>query len=88
MIGRDDLITHPDYIDSDKRLENRKSLETIFQSWLDQHTREEIFLGEKVVLFLNISQDSGNRFKNLLIWVPKNARRRRAKKRSPFFWDL
>ena len=43
MIGRDDLITHPDYLDSEKRLENRKSLETIFQSWLDQHTREEIF---------------------------------------------
>ena len=44
MIGRDDLITHPDYLDSEKRLENRKSLETIFQSRLDQHTRKEIFM--------------------------------------------
>ena len=43
MIGREDLIDHPNFKDGDLRTENVKELEAIFQGWLDTKTRQEIF---------------------------------------------
>ncbi|MED5428777.1 MAG: CoA transferase [Chloroflexota bacterium] len=43
MIGREDLMNNSKYDDTIKRSENRKELEAIFQAWLDDKTREEIF---------------------------------------------
>ena len=43
MISREDLMVNPKYNDTLKRSENREDLEAIFQSWLDERTREEIF---------------------------------------------
>ena len=43
MINREDLMTHPKYDDTIKRSENKEELEAIFQTWLNDKTREEIF---------------------------------------------
>jgi len=43
MINREDLMTHPKYDDTIKRSENKDELEAIFQAWLNDKTREEIF---------------------------------------------
>ena len=43
MINREDLMGNPKYEDTIKRSENREELEAIFQAWLDDKTREEIF---------------------------------------------
>ena len=43
MIDREDLISNPLFEDSDKRTANRIELESIFQGWLNERTRQEIF---------------------------------------------
>ncbi|HIA75991.1 MAG TPA: CoA transferase [Dehalococcoidia bacterium] len=43
MINREDLMVDPKYNDTIKRSENREKLEAIFQAWVDDKTREEIF---------------------------------------------
>ena len=43
MIGREDLLSNPLFDDADKRTSNRLELEAIFQSWLNDRTRQEIF---------------------------------------------
>ncbi len=43
MIGRPELQRDPRFITSDDRTANRRELEAIFQSWLDAHTRMEVF---------------------------------------------
>ena len=43
MINREDLMADPKYNDTIKRSENREKLEAIFQAWVDDKTREEIF---------------------------------------------
>tara|TARA_A100001037_G_scaffold182829_1_gene163865 strand:+ start:169 stop:1389 length:1221 start_codon:yes stop_codon:yes gene_type:complete len=43
MIGREDLMTNSKYDDTIKRSENKEELEAIFQAWLDDKSREEIF---------------------------------------------
>ncbi len=43
MIGRPELQGDPRFLTSNDRSENRHELEEIFQSWLDAHTRMEVF---------------------------------------------
>lgn len=43
MIGRPELQQDPRFLTSEDRSENRHELEEIFQSWLDAHTRMEVF---------------------------------------------
>ena len=43
MIDREDLISNPLFEDSNKRTVNRIELESIFQGWLNERTRQEIF---------------------------------------------
>ncbi len=43
MIGQPELRDDPRFITTEDRSENRFELEGIFQEWLDQHTRMEIF---------------------------------------------
>ncbi len=43
MIGQPELQQYPRFLTSDDRSENRHELEAIFQSWLDAHTRMEVF---------------------------------------------
>ena len=43
MIGREDLIDHPKFMNGDLRVENIQELEKIFQDWLNTKTRQEIF---------------------------------------------
>ncbi len=43
MIGQPELQQDPRFLTSDDRSENRHELEAIFQSWLDAHTRMEVF---------------------------------------------
>ena len=43
MIDREDLISNPLFHNSDKRASNRIELESIFQGWLNERTRQEIF---------------------------------------------
>ena len=43
MIGREDLIDHPKFMNGDLRIENIQELEKIFQDWLNTKTRQEIF---------------------------------------------
>ena len=43
MIGQPELQQDSRFLTSDDRSENRYELETIFQSWLDAHTRMEVF---------------------------------------------
>ena len=43
MIDREDLISNPLFENSDKRTANRIELESIFQGWLNERTRQEIF---------------------------------------------
>ena len=43
MIGQPGLQQDPRFLTSEDRSENRHELEEIFQSWLDAHTRMEVF---------------------------------------------
>ena len=43
MIGQPELRDDPRFITTQERSENRFELEGIFQGWLDQHTRMEVF---------------------------------------------
>ena len=43
MIGQPELQRDPRFLTSEDRSENRHELEEIFQSWLDAHTRMEVF---------------------------------------------
>ena len=43
MIGQPELQRDPRFLTSEDRSENRHELEEIFQSWLDSHTRMEVF---------------------------------------------
>ena len=43
MIGQPELQQDPRFLTSEDRSENRHELEEIFQSWLDAHTRMEVF---------------------------------------------
>lgn len=43
MIGRPELQQDPRFLTSEDRTENRHELEEIFQSWLQVHTRMEVF---------------------------------------------
>ena len=43
MIGRPDLIDDPRFRTSQDRTDNRVEMERIFQGWLDQRTRAEVF---------------------------------------------
>lgn len=43
MIGQPELQLDPRFLTSEDRSENRHELEEIFQSWLDSHTRMEVF---------------------------------------------
>ena len=43
MIGQPELQRDPRFLTSEGRSENRRELEEIFQSWLDAHTRMEVF---------------------------------------------
>ena len=43
MIGQPELQWDPRFLTSEDRSENRHELEEIFQSWLDSHTRMEVF---------------------------------------------
>ena len=43
MIGQPELREDPRFITTQDRSENRLELEMIFQEWLDQHTRMEVF---------------------------------------------
>ena len=43
MIDRADLIQHPQFSTADARTERRLELESIFQTWFDDHTRLQIF---------------------------------------------
>ena len=44
MIGRPELTEDPRFLTPDDRTENRAELEGIFQAWLDNHTRYEVFV--------------------------------------------
>jgi crotonobetainyl-CoA:carnitine CoA-transferase CaiB-like acyl-CoA transferase len=43
MIGRPELTEDPRFIDTQDRTDNRIELEAIFQAWLDQRTRSQVF---------------------------------------------
>ena len=43
MIGQPELREDPRFLSTEDRSENRLELEVIFQDWLDQHTRMEVF---------------------------------------------
>ena len=43
MIGQPELRENPRFLTSQDRSDNRVALERIFQDWLDQHTRMEVF---------------------------------------------
>ena len=43
MIGQPELQRDPRFLTSEDRSENRRELEEIFQSWLNAHTRMEVF---------------------------------------------
>ena len=43
MIGQPELQEDPRFLTSEDRSQNRRELEEIFQSWLDAHTRMEVF---------------------------------------------
>ncbi|MCE2457382.1 MAG: CoA transferase [Dehalococcoidia bacterium] len=43
MIGQPELREDPRFLSTEVRSENRLELEVIFQDWLDQHTRMEVF---------------------------------------------